>query len=307
MAGGVDDQQSISTYADDFADEESLTLQQAEPAAPPSKSLENSYDNSTASRSSGDYLAEEEGKYGAPSDDSVAAAPAADASVTDASVSDASVSDASVAGKAPPAKLIDSSEKRASGDAASTSSDEKNDDRQSLDTPGKLANNNNGDGNNNSNNNSGGEDEAASEIFSQAQQPSRDEDDDGDASVDGIGGGAVQHGDGGASLSAAAPTSVRDLEERLQAAKAENDKLRLAIEKSSRETAVDGSGGKELEMLKSQVEAARSDIYGWYCWYRIIGIVIQGIHIDSTTVFHLRVHQRQSVSMHRVFIAGELQ
>ena len=266
MAGDVDDQQSISTYEDDFADEESPTLQYPEKNALPSKNPEKSYDNSTNSRSSGGYLTEGQGKDGTPSEVSATAAPAPDASVTDASITDASVSDASVTGDSPPTKLNNSNEKRENGDAASASSDENNDEQRSLDVPGTPANVNDNN-NSNSNYNSSGEDEAVSESFPQAQMPSRDEDDNGHASGDRIDGGVVQPEDGGASQSAVSPTSARGLEERLQAAEAENEKLRQAREKTAGETAVDGSSGKELEMLKSQVEAARSEMCGCQYYY----------------------------------------
>ena len=150
--------------------------------------------------------------------------------------------------------LSDSDEKGENRDAASTtSSGEKNDDQRRLDNPEGIP----VEDNNNINSSSSG-DEAVSEFSSQAQQPSRDDDD--MVSVGDVGSGAVQP-EGGDSSTAAGPTSVRGrLEERLQAAEAENDKLRLAAaEKGAGGQPVDGSGGKELEMLRSQVEAARSD------------------------------------------------
>lgn len=252
MAGN-DDQQSISSYADDFADdEESVTPQAADTAAPPSNSLETSCDSSRSTRS-GDFQAEDQ-DVNPPPDDSVPVAPAAEGPATDAPVPDAPT-----AGAPPPAMLTGSDEKAEGRDAGSTaSSDERKDDQRRLDNPEGIPA-----GDNSNNNNSSG-DEAVSDFSSQAHQPSRRADDDNDyediVSVGDVGGGAAQHEDGDSS-STVSPTSVKGrLEERLRAAEAENDKLRLAaVEHSAGGQPADGGGGKELEMLRSQVEAARLD------------------------------------------------
>ena len=221
----LDDQQSISSYADDFADdEESVTLQAADTAPPPSNSLETSCDSSRSTRS-GDFRAENQDATPSP-DDSVPVATATNGPAADAPVPDAPVAGAS------PATPSDSSEKEEGRGAARTrSSVDENVDQRRLDN---LEDTPTGDhnGNNNNNNNSG--DEAVSEFSSQAQQPSLgDKEDDDMVSVGDGGGGAVPHED-----DATFPPSVRGrLEERLRAAEAENDELRLAA-------AGNNSGGK---------------------------------------------------------------
>lgn len=253
---GMDDQQSISSYADDFADdEESVTPQAADTAAPPSNSLETSCDSSRSTRS-GDFQAEDQ-DVSPPPDDSVPVAPAANGPATDAPVPDAPVPDAPAAGAPPPAMLTGSDEKGEGRDAGSTASSvERNDDQRRLDNSEGIPA-----GDNSNNNNSSG-DEAVSDFSSQAHEPSRrgDDDDEDMVSVGDVGGGASQHEDGDSS-STATPTSVKGrLEERLRAAEAENEKLRLAaVENSAGGQPADGGGGKELEILRSQVEAARLD------------------------------------------------
>lgn len=91
-----------------------------------------------------------------------------------------------------------------------------------------------------------------------------DTDDGRAASTTGNGSGGVTIGlDSGAATTPGPSPSLHELEERLRDADAENSRLREALEKSATRgrTAAGKAGGedvgKELEILKSQVEAAK--------------------------------------------------
>lgn len=221
-AGGVDDPNSLSSYADDFADDDSVPPGQQVKPLPSSDKPDNSAGTPNAANSSsgnGDPAEQPEG-----GELSIGRS----AGAIDAPSSPAPLSESESKAREPAAGGSTGGSNRKHSRRSSVVSEDRNRRRSSASGQSNGANKN----------------DAAVGISRKGRSS----------------GAAARSNDGkgAAATPLDASPSIRELEDRLREADLENGRLREAMKNSTAAKMGDGDGGRnELEILKSQVEAAR--------------------------------------------------